>query len=272
VLIRITGPAEALDEDEKAITDEAVLARLNGAVYDEDVCSNYIDSELVALGVSGGAVKLVFEPKYRRLLVVTEYITPRKLKPAELKQLTRDTVAQWSDGIGEGCFDELADCLDVLIDLSPFHQAKELHVEQIDDGVKAPRSKAGLARAAKEGDLDAVRRLLDAGADREARLQGDTALQLAVIFGHVDVALELIERGADLNAVDSIGHDALMNCAASNTLRDADAARLARVLLDKGVDVHAERGEPSAYTPLYMAKNRKKKKLEQVLREFGAKK
>ena len=61
--------------------------------------------------------------------------------------------------------------------------------------------------------------------------------------------------------------DALMCCATSNRIRDEDVARR-RVLLECGVDGCQPRQK---YTPLYMAKIRKKVLLEKVLREFGAK-
>ncbi len=53
--------------------------------------------------------------------------------------------------------------------------------------------------AARDGNLDAVALLLDAGADINARTGGDssTALLLASINGHFDLAEALLKRGAD---------------------------------------------------------------------------
>ena len=61
----------------------------------------------------------------------------------------------------------------------------------------------------------------------------------------------------------------------SNTLDDASAARVARALLERGTSVHGPWGpdanpEYGLYTPLFMAKDRKKLMLAIVLREFGA--
>jgi hypothetical protein len=54
-----------------------------------------------------------------------------------------------------------------------------------------------LAIAAGWGDLDAVRLLIEAGADVNARGEdGDTALHRAIMFGHADVAKVLIENNA----------------------------------------------------------------------------
>jgi hypothetical protein len=271
MLIRIKARASVVHEDDSPVTSSALVRRLNGATAD-GVCSDYLDSDLADLGITGGVVKLVYERQQKHFCVVTEYTAPRKLKAAELKRLTRDTVGQWSDGIGEGGFDELADQLGVSIDLSPLGQEKSLRVEQIDDGRKVRSPSISLAKAARDGDLEGVRRLLDAGADPETRLQRFTALHLAILYGHREVALELIARGADSRALDPLRFDALMICATSNSMKDEDAARVARALLERGVDVHDPRGEPelTQYTPLYMAKNRKKTRLAKVLREFGA--
>jgi hypothetical protein len=57
-----------------------------------------------------------------------------------------------------------------------------------------------LMAAAKNGDVAMVRYLLDAGSDVNAHDEakiGDTALMLAVRYGHYDTAVVLIEHGAD---------------------------------------------------------------------------
>jgi hypothetical protein len=266
--IRISGQVEVEDHEGEPLIDKRILGKLDGAVSD-DVCSNYLDNDLADLDITEGAVKLAYDKTANQLWVVTEYKAPVKLNDSQLKQLIENTIGQWSDGIGEGCFEELEERLGVGIALSPLGQRKDLQVEQIDDGEKLPKSRMALAKAAREGDLATVRRLLSAGADTEVRQQQFTPLHLAIIYGHVDVALELIAHGADIHALDPLKGDPLTSCAMSNGIEDADAARVARVLLERGVDARAARGDP-AYTPLFMANNRKKNMLAKVLREFGA--
>ena len=60
--------------------------------------------------------------------------------------------------------------------------------------------------AARQGALDAVRALADAGADPNLQdPDGTPALTLAVVNGHHDVARLLIERGANPNVADTAG-------------------------------------------------------------------
>ena len=60
--------------------------------------------------------------------------------------------------------------------------------------------------AAGEGKLDAVRYLLDEGANVNAsEVKGHTALAEAAYYGHVNVVKELLLHGADINAVSDEG-------------------------------------------------------------------
>lgn len=264
LIIRLTGNAHVSDRAGNGLTD-CVIQQLNGA-ESQQVCSDYFDTELADLGITSGTVKLVHDIAVGAFRVVTEFRSPTVLQSHQLKRLVSDTLGQWSDGIGEGCFDELEDRLNVCIDLAS-NRENDVRVEQIDDGYVVPRLHHELAKAAREGDLQTLIHLLGEGADTEVRVQGYTPLHLAVLGGHANVVLELIRRSADVRARDAKGADALMLTALSNRIVDADAARIAEALLGRGVDA---KGPRDGYTPLFMAENRKKTKLVAVLRQAGA--
>jgi ankyrin repeat protein len=152
---------------------------------------------------------------------------------------------------------------------------KDPRAEQSGQEKKPAAPKAGLATAARMGDMTALRAHLDAGANTETRLQGYTPLHLALLYGRAEAALELIARGADIHACDPQGEDPLLLTAMSNSINDADAARVAKALLERGASVYGPQGaeanpEHGEYTPLYLARSRKKTRLAAVLEEFGA--
>lgn len=262
--IRFIGPAEVLHEDGKPVSEAPIIAELDG-IRSDDLCSNYIASKLADLGIAEGAITLRYDRGAAKFQVNTEYTCPVELKPAQLNRLARETIGQWSDGVGEACFDEIADRLRVSIDLAPPKSGRELRVEQVGEATKGPR-KPSILKAAEDGDLAVVKKRLDAGAYLEARRQGYTPLLLAANNGHAEVALELIARGADIKAT-AHRYDPLMTCALSNRCGDVAAARIARALLERGVSANGVRAR---HTPLFIAKIREKAQLIAVLTEFGA--
>ena len=68
-----------------------------------------------------------------------------------------------------------------------------------------------LLDAARNGDTEAVKALIDAGAGLNAKDEdGWTALIWASEEGHTEIAKELISAGADVNAQDKDGRTVLM--------------------------------------------------------------
>ena len=87
--------------------------------------------------------------------------------------------------------------------------------------------------AARVGDVDSARLLLDAGADpNDAQPDGVSALVLAAHSGHGDVGALLLERGADPNAFAS-GYSALHAAILRSDLN------LVKALLARGADPNA---------------------------------
>ena len=126
------------------------------------------------------------------------------------------------------------------------------------------RSLSHLHVAARLGDLEAARWLLDNGAKMESRTRaGFTPLQMAVLNSRADSVKYLIERGADVHAKVGIGMG-VMHLAAGR-----GAIPVAEVLLRAGADINLkhERGT----TPLDFAILIKRPKMEAWLRKNGAK-
>lgn len=89
--------------------------------------------------------------------------------------------------------------------------------------------------AAYSGDIDAVKTLIEQGADVNVRVgvSGLMPLNYAAGRGHINVVALLIEKGADLNARDGSGHTPLEFAAILGH------ANITKLLIDKGADIDA---------------------------------
>jgi hypothetical protein len=277
MLIRISGPVVVTDDaTDEPITDPKRLKTFDGIRYDEDLITNYIyDAALETADLTGGDVALVYDPKAKRLRVVSEFRAPKPLTKAQLAAMLKETTGQWSDGIGEGCFDDLQDERKVTIDLYPGSDVpEEPTAEQIDDGVATKRRVfSRLPKAAGEGDLDAVEKLLARGESANARdKHGMSGLDRAARAGHPEIVRRLIAAGADVNApmvdpdMESRPLDAACICSRPET--EATSVEIARALLDAGaaVDSRDDRGA----TPLMWACSRNCPALVKLLLDRGA--
>ena len=124
---------------------------------------------------------------------------------------------------------------------------------------------AKLAESAiHNGNSDIVRGMLDKNAQLVSGTDeyGQTLLHHAAFDGQADIECLLIDRGADINAVNRNGATALFNTALMNTV---DAAR---VLLEKGANVNAVNYDGE--TPLHRAVI-SSVEMVKLLIDFGAK-
>jgi ankyrin repeat protein len=126
-----------------------------------------------------------------------------------------------------------------------------------DRGRRAPTpgGMTPLMYASRDGRMETVRMLLDAGADIEQRDANDiTPLIAAITNNHPAVARYLIERGADIKAVDWYGRTPLWaavetrnmdldNATFENSIDRAPFLELIQVLLERGADPNARTKE-----------------------------
>jgi ankyrin repeat protein len=103
-----------------------------------------------------------------------------------------------------------------------------------------------LFKACKVGNLEAVKDLLDRGADVHAKdIFANTPLHRAAESGHVEVCSLLLDRGADVHAKTNSGNTPLHEAAYFGHVE------VCSLLLDRGSDVN-ERNQ-YGYMPLHMA-------------------
>ena len=111
--------------------------------------------------------------------------------------------------------------------------------------------------AARQGSMDALEALIEGGANLDVQdPQGATAITLAIINLHYDVAGRLLEADANPNLVDESGMGPLYAVMLMNTLQwiqgrpepalhgTLDAAALTHLLLDHGADPNARLTKP----------------------------
>lgn len=102
-----------------------------------------------------------------------------------------------------------------------------------------------LLDAARNGDLNTVRYVIDRGCDSNATLDGDTALHIAAGKGHESIVEFLLARGVDVNRKGRGGATALHYAALYGRLN------VVRSLLDKGAVVNQK--DEFGETPLHSA-------------------
>jgi ankyrin repeat protein len=163
--------------------------------------------------------------------------------PRRFEQETRALFTYWGFDYGHWGDSEL-----MTITTTCFAKAPDMNDPHArnDDGLTS------LHYAAMNGDAAALRRLLDAGGDVNARVQttvnapatnGDTPLHLAAKDGQLAAVQLLLERGADPNAINDRG-DAPLHMA-------VEFPAVARLLVERGANI--DLADAAGRTPLHWA-------------------
>ena len=98
-----------------------------------------------------------------------------------------------------------------------------LHDEDVSELDDVGQDDAGFVQqmhiATRTGNVERVSKLLDQGADVDARLEGCTPLMNASFRGHCDIVNLLLDRGANINAVSGgVSYTSLISAAAAGHL------------------------------------------------------
>jgi NAD(P)-dependent dehydrogenase (short-subunit alcohol dehydrogenase family) len=157
----------------------------------------------------------------------SQYDEPDDVALAALDFLTSDTPKRRYMVVptqGEAAM-TIRQALRELVELNEGHRfsySRDELVQMLDEtlGVAQPSSRetpsgTGLHQAAMQGNLEAARELIAAGADLNAREPsgGSSPLITATTFGHTEVATALIAAGADVNQRNNDGSTALISAA-----------------------------------------------------------
>lgn len=134
--------------------------------------------------------------------------------------------------------------------------------------VRALEPVYGLHDAAEAGDVSAVRLLLEAGMDPEARnAKASTPLHIAALHGRDEVAEVLLSAGASASAANEDGMTPLHAAVQSVVPFSAGQRRVVQLLLARGADANAS---AKKVTPVFLAARRGLPELMEELLAAGA--
>jgi ankyrin repeat protein len=122
--------------------------------------------------------------------------------------------------------------------------------------------------AAEENDLDSLTLLLDAKTDTEERIAGETPLMLAAKNGHVDAVKLLLDRGAQVNARNPEMPDSKRGMTALMLAAQQGHDEVVRMLLERGADVTIK--TRFGRTALDLAVRAKNEKTVRLLKDFSS--
>jgi hypothetical protein len=249
---RITLTYKALVLDEVTETEFTLPIEANDTCLFKELDS-YFDNEVADLGFTGGTGVLRVTDD-SPVIEINYWID--SLKPGCLEIIEQDTTSQLEDGVGEGGFEIKAGSKNLVVMADVNSPVK---VEIHDDHCQIT-SILNLAITARDGDISALKSIINTFGknDFNRHYQGHTPLQLAILYGHIEVVKVLLENGADPNALSVHRSAPLEDCVVTRSFDDDASSLVAKMLLNAG----AKEGKANARQ---LAVDRKKPKTFDIL-------
>lgn len=225
---------------------------------------DYLDEEIANLGIEGGEIRFWVDGD-RHGVKVVYWVTATFSEP-HLTLLKQYTMAQMSDGAGESGFHVAIAGNDIWV--NPVCDSGDVVHKFFDDGreVLGPNL---IALAAWHGELaDLVAALESSTARIDEPLQGFTALQLAMMYGHLPAAKLLIQTGADVSSPGTMGGSVIQSAVISQRLTDEQSCEVVQLLVHRGADPR-EVDAGTNWTLVQYAESRNKPKLAELLKKLS---
>jgi hypothetical protein len=235
--MRITFTFQAVVTRKKS--DKTALApdAMNGWKPEECRMDRYLDPDLADAGFIGGEFRVLVLNGQARLEVT--YWVAAETNKKLIARLKKDTIGQLEDGIGEAGFEYNSGGNKLIVKANT---AESATVTVVEDGRDIP-TPSKTAIAARDGDIASLITAIKADPDEIDKLHQEfSALQYAVLNGHMEASRLLLAAGADANKLDSDGTSLLEMCALSNAIEDEESRKIAQMLLNAGAN-------PSHVTP-----------------------
>lgn len=256
------------DDKQTAITDATILNKLNGIIENAELYQ-YLESKFEDIGFSGGSIQLSFEGS--NLYSTVSYYSERFLNDEELDSLVEETNGQMLDGYGEDPLDLLLSGRHVIIELAnALSDELPLSINQIDDGSKPKKPRRSpIFSAIEKGDIEKARKYLTPEHLFSIDKWEFTPLMLAIRERYTDLAIDMINKGANVHHVAKCsGATPLSVCAMAGDVE------VCKHLINLGVDINRPDVDPdgihSGYTALFWSANRGHVELTKYLIESGA--
>lgn len=246
-------------------TDEVIAppAALHDVIADNEiVLADFFSTDLADAGIQGGIFKYWIAGEQGGLKI--DFWLPAEVPESTIAQLTHYVETQLSDGAAESGFN--IDLEGIALWVMPVEDAP-LRTEQVDDGREVPPPHR-IAICARDGQVVELEQAIRSSPERiNEKLQGCSPLHLAILFGSIEAVRRLIDAGADVASIDAMGHKPVKSAVLSNGLNDKQSCVVVKMLVEAGADPH-EIDPHTDWTLKHYAHDRNKAALVKMLDTF----